>query len=391
VPAQDLAAAREPRAGPPDLASITTVIVNADGTVTTGDLAPAEHRRLHLQMLHGDTDGYVEIASGDRPPYGKLALTSRTSPDHFHQGGAAGGQWLEPILAFVEQLDKHGKEVCVAPAMRNTPAGGKPAVHATNWLWIDVDGADGLPALWSFFEQPTATLEHGRLPHLVLESGGSGGAHAYWRLTEPLLALYETPKGDTIEWIERANLRLIHALGHRFDAAGKQIPTVADLNCKDRSRVMRLAGTRNYKTGPEGRHARIVFADLQRPAYHLRDLVGDLPDPKNRRITRRPTRLDKRTGDDEYRQIPAAEYFDRLFGIDVPDGGRKVRCPAPDHEDKGPSCKADGLLFYCFGCGVGGSIYDAASLAIGGPTGQDMNKDQFQRAAAHVKRVFGGA
>ena len=67
-------------------------------------------------------------------------------------------------------------------------------------------------------------------------------------------------------------MRLIHRLG--VDEHGK--PNVADLACKERSRVMRLAGTVNYKTG---QHARIVEADFRLPAYRIDELVGDLPDP----------------------------------------------------------------------------------------------------------------
>ena len=50
-----------------------------------------------------------------------------------------------------------------------------------------------------------------------------------------------------------------------------------------RRECMRLAGTVNGKTGA---HARILEADLELPAYPIRQLVGDLPDP-----ARRPRRL----------------------------------------------------------------------------------------------------
>ena len=78
--------------------------------------------------------------------------------------------------------------------------------------------------------------------------------------------------GELVEPIERAHLRLIHHLGTGAD--GK--PNVADPACAERSRVMRLAGSVNGKTGEP---ARILEADLALPAYPIRHLVGDLPDP----------------------------------------------------------------------------------------------------------------
>ena len=72
--------------------------------------------------------------------------------------------------------------------------------------------------------------------HLLIETAGSGGMHAYWRLDQPLAAhRVDRKTGDTVEPIERANLRLIHHLG--CDPDGK--PTVADPACKERARVLR--------------------------------------------------------------------------------------------------------------------------------------------------------
>src|SRR5438552_3271691 len=119
--------------------------------------------------------------------------------------------------------------------------------------------------------------------HLLIESGGSGGAHAYWKLAEPLQATHLVEgSGELLEPIERAHLRIIRRLG--VGADGK--PNVADPACAERSRVMRLAGTVNGKTGA---FARIVEADFQLPPYPIEQLVGDLPDPAShgsRRVRR---------------------------------------------------------------------------------------------------------
>src|SRR5207248_5372386 len=89
----------------------------------------------------------------------------------------------------------------------------------------------------------------------------------YWKLAQPLSAV----RGSE-EPIEAANARIIHHLGVGADGR----PNVADPQCRERARVMRLAGTINYKTG---QYARVVEADLQLPGYRLEELVGDLPDP----------------------------------------------------------------------------------------------------------------
>ena len=130
-----------------------------------------------------------------------------------------------------------------------------------------------------------------------------------------------------IEPIERANLRIIHHLGIGDD--GK--PNVADPACAERSRVMRLAGTVNGKTGA---HARIVEADLALPAYPIAELVGDLPDPVARAAPR--ARRDGQSSD-PYKRISPPEYFEKLAGIVVPRDGL-VSCPASGHADRHPSC-----------------------------------------------------
>ena len=157
-----------------------------------------------------------------------------------------------------------GEEVFLAPAVRAEPRGEKQAVSETRFLWVDVDQPGQLHALWAFLAE--------RPCHLLIESRRPGGVHAYWKLAEPLAATRVTSDRRAVEPIERANLRIVHRLGTGAD--GK--PNVADPACAERSRVMRLAGTVNGKTGA---YARIIEADLQLPAYPIGQLVGDLPDP----------------------------------------------------------------------------------------------------------------
>jgi hypothetical protein len=349
-----------------------------DGRTFTGPLPPERHRALQIGLLHADSDGLVELAAGTRRN-GQLRLTTRRKPDHYLPGGASGQQgWLERLLELAARHAGRGREVFIAPAIRTQPSGDKDAVRCSRWLWVDIDHAGQLHRLWGFLAQ--------RPCHLLVQTGGSGGVHAYWKLTEPLPATRPAKSGEVVEPIERAHLRLIYHLG--TDRDGK--PNVADPAVKDRSRVLRLAGTVNYKTR---QYARILEADFHLPGYPLAELIGDLPDP-----TPPGPAPDRRTphpvaSRDPYKQIRPAEYFQALAGIDVPKGGL-VRCPAPGHEDRHPSCSVgttptQGWCCHAGSCGARGAIYDLASVLLGGPYGNDLRGEAFKRARAYVHDVFG--
>ena len=348
----------------------------ADGRVFTGPLARERHRALQLGILHQHTAGLVELAAGVRRD-GRLHITTRRRADHFLPGGQVGrAGWLRSLLALAVRHADRGEEVFVAPAGRAAARGDKHAVGETRFLWVDVDHPDQLPALWALLAE--------RPCHLLVSSGGSGGVHAYWKLDQPLPAsrTIETT-GELVEPIERAHLRLIHHLGTGAD--GK--PNVADPACAERSRVMRLAGTVNGKTGE---HARILEADLALPAYPIGQLVGDLRDPTppvaaRARVTG--------TSPDPYKRISPREYFERLAGVVVPRDGL-VCCPAAGHQDRNPSCSvgtdpSQGWRCHAGGCGARGAIYDLASVVLGGPWGSELRGEAFKRAWAYVAEVFG--
>jgi hypothetical protein len=327
-------------------------------------------------MLHADSDGLVELAAGRRRD-GRLAIATRERPDHFLPGGAAGhGDWLAGLLALAEQHASRGEEVFVAPAVRDHARGDKDAVAHTRALWIDVDRPGQLPALWALLARKPC--------HLLIESAGSGGAHAYWKLDRSLPAtdLIEAT-GYLVEPIERAHVRLIHHLG--TDQHGK--PNVADVAVKDRSRVMRLAGTINHKTG---QLARILEADFRLAPYAIDELVGDLPDPV---ATARPGKRAPRTVHhrDPYKRISPHDYAEQLGGL-TPDAHGFINCPSPEHPDRHPSAHlgrdaSEG--WHCFSCGAGGAIYDFASVLLGGPHGAALRGEAFKRARAYVADIFG--
>jgi hypothetical protein len=348
----------------------------ADGRLFTGPLAPERHRALQLGLLHEHTDGLVELAAGSRRD-GRLQINTRRRADHFLAGGQTGGEpWLRALLGLAAHHADRGEEVFLAPAVRSGPRGEKQAVSETHWLWVDVDQPGQLHALWAFLAE--------RPCHLLIESGGSGGAHAYWRLAEPLQATRVIEgTGELIEPIERAHLRIIHHLG--VGADGK--PNVADPACAERSRVMRLAGSINGKTGA---YARIVEADFGLPPYPLAQLVGDLPDPTPQAAPRA-----RRAGasTDPYKRISPPEYFEKLAGIVVPRDGL-VSCPASGHTDRHPSCSvgthaSQGWCCHSGSCGARGAIYDLASVLLGGPWGHELRGEAFKRARAYVADVFG--
>ncbi len=348
----------------------------ADGRAFAGELPAERHRAVQIGLLHDDTDGLVELAAGARHD-GRLQILTRRRADHFLPGGRRGGEgWRAALTGLAARHAERGEEVFLAPAVRVQARGDKRAVGHTRWLWIDVDQPGQLHALWAFLAE--------RPCHLLVESGGSGGVHAYWKLAQPLPATrVREATGELIEPIERANLRIVHHLGVGDD--GK--PNVADPACAERSRVMRLAGTVNGKTGA---HARIVEADLALPAYPIAELVGDLPDPVAPAAPR--ARRDGQSSD-PYKRISPPEYFEKLGGIVVPRDGL-VSCPATSHVDRHPSCSVgtepgQGWCCHSGTCGARGAIYDLASVLLGGPWGRELRGDAFKRARAYVADVFG--
>lgn len=365
------------------------------GSVFDGCLPAWRHRRIHLGYLHEDTAGYFEIAHGYRPPDGRTRWGSRRRDDSYWLGGATGGAaWLDEAIGHISRLSaRPRREVAIGPAVRIEPGPTKAAVGGSRWLWVDVDEPAYLPRLYAFLLQFPA--------HLRVASGGSGGEHAYWRLAEPQPSrAFDAETGAEIEWIERAHSRLLEHIGVRVEVDGHEVLRGADSKCKDRSRVMRLPGTVNYKTGQQ---ARLISADFALAPYSIQQLVGHLPDrqptappppprPTRRRLagdaSRRPLSSDRI---DAYRQIPAVEYAARMTG-QQPDGSGLIRCPAQHHEDTNPSCSVTGpnpTLFCCHGCETQGTIFDFASALLGGPTGRSLRDDAFHRAYAHVDEHFG--
>ena len=216
----------------------------ADGRVIEGESRPERHRAFHLRLLHEHSDGLVELTPGTRQLDGRLEVDRRNRPEHYLPGGATGDErWLERLLEHAARISsgdyaRRGapttrEEVFVGIAPRTRRRGGKDAVAHTRFLWVDVDKPGELHHLWALLAE--------RPCHLLIETAGSGGVHAYWKLAHPLPARATSRRtGQSIEPIEQANLRLIHHLG--TDPDGR--PNVADPQCKERARILRLLSVR---------------------------------------------------------------------------------------------------------------------------------------------------
>lgn len=140
--------------------------------------------------------------------------------------------------------------VGVAPRVR--PEGHAGAVDHVWALWADLDSEEGVDRLRAF--RP--------LPAIVVRSG-SGGAHAYWPLSEPLSPAHA----------QRANRRLALALD-------------GDPKATDAARILRPPGTFNFKHSP----AREVVCTRLEPVWFTpSEVVGKLPDSSH--YTRPPRKL----------------------------------------------------------------------------------------------------
>jgi hypothetical protein len=150
---------------------------------------------------------------------------------------------------------------------------------------------------------------------------------------------------------------------------------------------MRLAGAVNYKSG---RHGRILEADFALAPYPLGQLVGDLPDPAPAPIVRRgrPANTTTRTSGSRRPTTSAGSP-----GSGCRAAGSSA-APPPWHEDRHPSCSVDtdpsqGWCCHSASCGARGTIYDLASVLIGGPWGRELRGEAFARARARVIETFG--
>jgi hypothetical protein len=274
--------------------------------------------------------------------------------------GAGMGQRFLPSERLARVADRIASlaastDVFVGVVARARRGGGRrDLIERAAVVWVDCDDPASVAALANFRPLPT----------MVVASSVSK-RHAYWLLDQPV----------AIEELERVNHRVAVALN-------------ADLRCGDGARIMRAPGTRNHKRAP----ATPVELLAHRPAarYTLNELTAGLADPQPanaRHVAVRRAPLGDAV-DARLRAIPAAEYVRTLTGRTADRAG-KICCPF--HPDERPSLQLyPGGTFYCFGCGVGGSIYDfAAALWLPGhPGGRGLRGEYFTQVRLRLAALL---
>jgi hypothetical protein len=217
-------------------------------------------------------------------------------------------------------LDGARTDVYVGAAPRRRRRGTAEDVARCWCLWADADGQGAVNALEAF--EPA--------PSIVIASGTGPNFHAWWAL--------DCRRPLEPEAARQANLRLAHALG-------------SDRKVADPARVLRLAGTRNFKHEP----AAMVECVRCEPVVHdPRDIVGLLPDPpagpKKATAAVAGSSRAAVAAHDPLRTIAPTVYFPLLTGLE-PGRDGKVCCPF--HSDRTPSLAVyptPDRGWFCFGC-----------------------------------------
>ena len=211
--------------------------------------------------------------------------------------------------------------------------GGKAAVRHGNVLWVDADTAESQERAFAMAIPPT----------VVIASGSPGHAHLYWPLRRPI--------GP--DELMRANQRLASHLG-------------ADLQATDAARVLRVAGTLNWKHNPPAT-VECVRLEIRGRQPSAAEVLGDVPElpPQQRPSPVRALRAEVGTREDPLRSIAASEYVPALIGRPLSHG--KIQCPFHGQGgERTPSLHAYGDEgWYCFACNEGGSIIDLGAKLYG--------------------------
>lgn len=182
---------------------------------------------------------------------------------------ATTGAWFKDFCSTPGQADEvaharitQGYDVYVGMAPRVDNREHQREYAPCQALWADLDTERSVRMLDGFEPEPSA----------VVLSGGIDGAipkrHATWGLAAPLAA----------SEVKRHLKRLAHHLD-------------ADPNCTDVAHVLRLPGSRSYKTGRVAR-----LDSFTGEAHTLEEITGDLADAPDWRADGQP-RAAKSTGE----------------------------------------------------------------------------------------------
>jgi RepB DNA-primase from phage plasmid len=270
---------------------------------------------------------YLQALSAGAPPGALLDVRYRRADGRFAQAflDARDPEAPARIVRIGRQTD-----VYVGCAMRVRRRGTRQDLAPTALLWADCDDPQALVAVRAF--TPPATM--------IVASGSSNHAHAYWALTRTL--------GPSA--IEDANRRLAATLG-------------ADPKCADATRILRVPGTWNHKHKPPRSVDLLHHAEKR---YRPVEILTALPRLDGPQAHRRDGRGRARENDPLH-QIKPADYVRLLTGR-IPDRDGKIACPF--HQDDRPSLHVYPTPeqgWVCYGCPpsngkpLGGDIYTLAS------------------------------
>ena len=239
--------------------------------------------------------------------------------------------WPDTVATMIATWSAQ-TDVYVGVICRRQRGGGRgDLVAGASVVWVDCDTVDSVARARAFSPAPS----------MVVRSGSGDNIHAYWLLVNDA----------EITSIEYANRRLAHALG-------------ADMACTDGARIMRAVPSLNWKHDPP------VAVELEScdpgARYALDTVVGTLPDAPDRARDRAVAVERTAPTDDPLLAIDPVTYVERLAGVRVPRSG-KIRCPFHDNDDT-PSLHVyaePDRGWYCYGCLIGGDVYDFAAWRWG--------------------------
>jgi hypothetical protein len=187
-------------------------------------------------------DAQLEAFAGDSPLDWFLEIRIARKTGGMQQEFVPLGELAHAIEIIRTRSQQRDVYVGLAPRTRQT--GKADAIEHSHVLWVDIDDEETAVRLLPTFSPR---------PNLTIDSG-SGGVHAYWRLSEPLPA----------QFLRRANLRLAQRLG-------------ADKNACDPARIMRPIASRNHKHDP-AREVRCRNRVNTPFDYEIGEIIGGLPD-----------------------------------------------------------------------------------------------------------------
>jgi hypothetical protein len=274
-----------------------------------------------------DLDRYLRILAGATPTGQLIEIRATTAHGGMRQTFTPA---TRPDLAArtITTLATNTDVYVGVLLRRRRRAGSRHACERSHLAFTEIDRPDALKR-----------LEHYRCPpSAAVASGSPGHAHAYWQLQQPV----------DLDQLEEANRRLAHHLD-------------GDPASVDAARILRPPTSWNRKRTPPTRVELVLLQPARR--YQLEELTAGLTDPSPpRRMTSQPSRAATSELDQLLLAIPAATYVQTLTGRH-PNRAGKIRCPF--HDDSTPSLQLYDHSWYCFGCRLGGSIYDFGALLFG--------------------------